>query len=102
MYKCIAIVSIIVWLAVPTAAQNEGHDMHIVMDEMSDMMTPNSEHEISSNPIGLPHARTGSGTAWQPDSTPMYAIMKKSRQMGPYVPRRCPHRLRSAERTAGR
>jgi hypothetical protein len=66
------------------AAQDErGHAHHLPPvesaqpgaedEQMSDMHLEHSEHAMVG-PLGLSHAREGSGTAWQPDSTPMYAI----------------------------
>ncbi len=54
------------------------------MAEMPDMPGMSSHAHISTNPgmqammsgpLGLPMTRTGSGTSWVPDSTPMYARM---------------------------
>jgi YHS domain-containing protein len=36
--------------------------------------TPHQEHAAMTGPLGITRARTGSGTAWLPDLTPMYAI----------------------------
>jgi hypothetical protein len=38
-------------------------------DEMSPMPM------MHAGPLGIPHSRTGSGTSWLPDSTPMHALM---------------------------
>ena len=37
---------------------------------------------MMTGPLGLPMARTGSGTAWLPDSTPMYARMFETGSWG--------------------
>jgi len=55
-------ISVVLTAVVPTAqAQTAGEHQHSMMME-------------SSAPLGLSMSRTGSGTAWQPDSTPMPGI----------------------------
>ncbi len=60
-------------------AQHKGHEMNDTakskmkaMDEMSMDSMPMMSHSFSRN---LPMNRNGSGTSWQPDSTPIYAYM---------------------------
>jgi hypothetical protein len=36
---------------------------------------PAYEHALMNGPLGISRTRIGSGTAWLPDSTPMYALM---------------------------
>lgn len=53
-------------------AANAMHDQHDMMDTMP-MMT----HSYS---LSLPMNRNSSGTAWQPDATPMYGYMKMGKK----------------------
>jgi hypothetical protein len=48
---------------------HEGHEMHESQNE-------HDEHMMSSAlSLSLPMTRNGSGTGWQPDASPMYAVM---------------------------
>ena len=51
-------------LATPARAQAMSHPM------------PPASAQMGADPIGLPMTRTGSGTAWLPDSAPMYGVMR--------------------------
>lgn len=41
-------------------------------------MQPAMGHEVMSEPLGMPPGRHSSGTAWMPDSTPMYGLTDQS------------------------
>ena len=53
-------------LLLPIARAQEGHEHHDGM-----MMGPMT---ASTSPLGLDMSRIGSGTAWQPDDTPMAGV----------------------------
>ncbi|MBC8111861.1 MAG: hypothetical protein H7Y04_12440 [Verrucomicrobia bacterium] len=55
-------------------AQHEHHDMATMAMPMDSV--PVMSHSFSKN---LPMNRNGSGTAWLPDATPLYAYMKHSK-----------------------
>ncbi len=69
---------------VPAVGQHDMHDMHEAPahDEslqQAHQMTPTPAAQMMmANPIGLPASRFGSGTAWLPDSTPMYGLTSMS------------------------
>jgi hypothetical protein len=52
------------------------HDGHDPVARTHGEMEP--MHELHAGPLGLPHSRTGSGTSWLPDSTPMHALMTRA------------------------
>ena len=63
-------ISVLLIAVVPVAqAQTAGEHQHSMMGEHQHSMMMES-----SAPLGLPVSRNGSGTAWQPDSTPMPGI----------------------------
>ncbi len=64
--------SLAVLLRLPAAAQHEHHGEMPMPSEDAGM------EMMHEHPIGLPMHRFGSGTSWQPDSTPMYGAMRQS------------------------
>jgi hypothetical protein len=54
---------------------HDDHAMH--MDSDMNMMDTSMTHAFSLN---LPMSRNSSGTAWQPDATPMYGYMKMTKK----------------------
>jgi len=72
---------------VPALAQHEGHGTPAAQPapttpaptghEGHDMPMPEG-HEMAGDALGLPQGRVSSGTAWMPDSTPMYGLMDQS------------------------
>ena len=64
--------------ALPAAAQHEAHGTHSPDMAMPAMNMPNAQGMMMASTINLndPMSRESSGTAWQPDSSPIYAAMK--------------------------
>src|SRR5688572_3927787 len=61
-------------MAVPAAAQAQQparppHEGHATVEG-----SPEDHAAMMTGPLGITRARSGSGTAWLPDVTPMYAI----------------------------
>ena len=59
--------------ASPDATDQQNNQMNMSPEEMKNMNSDSGQYPMSMNePLNLPMSREGSGTAWQPDSTPMY------------------------------
>jgi hypothetical protein len=64
-----------------------GHEPSAAEPPATPQAMPGHPHEMPQHTMGMeeaavePHGRVGSGTSWQPDSTPMYAI---HRERGPW------------------
>ncbi|HLP29373.1 MAG TPA: hypothetical protein VK147_12090 [Candidatus Didemnitutus sp.] len=69
------LITILLILAVARGiAQDHDHHNHAMADTTMPAMDP-STMMTSSTSLSLPMTRNGSGTGWQPDASPMYAIM---------------------------
>src|SRR5258705_13627598 len=51
----------------------QGHEHHVSPTPAEEKQVHPESREMSE-PLVLPHTRDASGTAWQPDSTPMQAL----------------------------
>jgi hypothetical protein len=56
----------------PSSAQE--HEGHAAQADGHESRPQADEHESRSRPLGLPMSRDASGTAWQPDTTPMHGV----------------------------
>jgi len=67
----------LLFLIVPALSQHHNHDHHQSTED-SDTLRENRGIEYmmsSTTSLSLPMTRNGSGTGWQPDASPMYAVM---------------------------
>ena len=81
------LVPVFVFLSIQVFAQHDMHNMHRdstiqkdsmpMMHDHSRMQMPGMNHAYS---LSLPMNRNGSGTAWNPDNTPMYMLMKHGKK----------------------
>jgi len=67
----LALVSIVGLIAVPARAQSSSQPPTA---EQHPDATPAEDHESHDMPMGMQTGREASGTAWLPDTTPMYAV----------------------------
>jgi hypothetical protein len=67
----------------PLSAQHDGHGMPRAdtIPVVHPMETGVAGHSMMAGPLGIPRSREGSGTAWLPDASPMYALHS---QAGPW------------------